>query len=61
MRLVDADAALSGEPGSFADYEHFTNAGSAKMARLLADAILAPGPAPSPASPPAPAAATAAP
>lgn len=36
LAVVDADAALSGHPEWFADLVHFTDAGSAEMARLLA-------------------------
>jgi hypothetical protein len=37
--LVDAAAALSGVPESFADHAHFTNEGADRLGRLLADAV----------------------
>jgi lysophospholipase L1-like esterase len=38
--LVDAAAALSGDPRNFADHEHFTDLGSRRMADLLTGAVL---------------------
>jgi len=38
--LVDAASALSGDTRNFADHAHFTDAGSARMASLLAAAVL---------------------
>lgn len=38
--LVDASAALSGDPGNFADHAHFTDLGSRRMAALAAGAVL---------------------
>ncbi|MBI3860364.1 MAG: SGNH/GDSL hydrolase family protein [Planctomycetia bacterium] len=37
--LVDVDAALTGQRGLFGDLVHFNDAGSARMAELLADGI----------------------
>ncbi len=39
--LVDAAAALNGHADWFADHAHFSNAGSARMGALLAQAVLA--------------------
>ena len=39
VRLVDAGAALGGDPANFADHAHFSDAGAEKMARLLAEAV----------------------
>jgi len=38
--LVDASAALSGDPRNFADHAHFTDQGSRRMAALLATALV---------------------
>jgi len=38
--LVDASAALSGDPRNFADHAHFTDLGSTRMAKLLTGAVL---------------------
>ena len=38
--LVDAASTLSGDTSNFADHAHFTDAGSARMAGLLAIAVL---------------------
>jgi hypothetical protein len=40
IELVDADAALSGNPKWFADHAHFNNDGAAQMGALLAPAVL---------------------
>jgi len=40
VKLVDAAAALSGDPANFADHAHFTNLGAGKLAALLSEAIL---------------------
>lgn len=50
VALIDAAAALGGQPALFADHAHFTNEGAARMAALLAPAVraaLAVRPAPS--------------
>lgn len=39
LPLVDAAAALGGQPGLFADHAHFTDAGAAAMARVVADTL----------------------
>lgn len=40
---VDLSGALGGRPELFADFSHFTNAGAAEAARIMADSILATG------------------
>jgi hypothetical protein len=40
VRMVDAEAALGGNPAYFADHVHFTNAGAEHMGALLSGAIL---------------------
>ena len=39
VALADVRAALSGCPGCFADYAHFTDAGAARVAGAVADAV----------------------
>ena len=41
VQVVDAAAALSGDPENFADHVHFTNTGADKMALLLSRAVIA--------------------
>ena len=38
-RVVDADAALSGQPGLFRDHAHFSNDGADRIGRLLAGPV----------------------
>jgi hypothetical protein len=40
LELVEADKAIAPGPGNFSDFVHFTNAGSAQMAQLLAPQVL---------------------
>ncbi len=40
VKVVDAAAALSGNPSYFADHAHFTNSGAGKMGALLSAAVL---------------------
>jgi hypothetical protein len=40
VTMVDAQAALSGNPAYFADHVHFTNAGAEQMGALLSGAVL---------------------
>jgi lysophospholipase L1-like esterase len=40
VKVIDAAAALSGNPSYFADHAHFTNSGASKMGALLSGAVL---------------------
>jgi hypothetical protein len=41
VQVVDAAAALSGDPENFADHAHFSNTGADKMALLLSRTVIA--------------------